>query len=338
MQKIPARSIVVALSVVLLCLLGPTPLRLTVQFLPVGWALYLARVSPNVRVDSGGVLTWLICVTLFTVGLHLFLRWFYRELHVPTRATQWSMRWTLSLVAVVVLMFVAGIAAVGITHQTSWLMTSRRPWVEDRALETTPSHIKLTTIGLGVTNYFHAEQRESLNPISAQSQRFHSWQTLILGYLPVRSDNIDFDRPWDDPHNAPSFRAFVPAYLNPEIPILRTRNGYAVSHYAGNNRAFDPSRAGYLVAAPDGMANTILAGEAATDLRAWGDPSNLRDPALGVNSVSQGFGNPVHDGVQFLMMDGSVRFVRAEVDPKILRALATPTGGEKGSLEAGRLN
>jgi hypothetical protein len=78
----------------------------------------------------------------------------------------------------------------------------------------------------------------------------------------------------------------------------------------------------------DGLANTLLAGEASSTLRPWGDPDNLRDPALGVNQAADGFGGPDGRGGLMLLADGSVRFLSRDTDPEVLRALATYAGGD----------
>src|SRR5206468_3642054 len=51
----------------------------------------------------------------------------------PTEGRKaWSVRWTASLVALTVLMFVVGISATAVVHQAGWLIASRRSLVEER--------------------------------------------------------------------------------------------------------------------------------------------------------------------------------------------------------------
>src|SRR5207302_3893193 len=91
-----------------------------------GWMLYLWRAAPHWTVQSEGLLTGVACLAIFTVGLHRFMTWFYSRRPPPEQpeSAAWRWRWTLSSVAIIVLMFVAGIAMVGVTHQSAWLVRS----------------------------------------------------------------------------------------------------------------------------------------------------------------------------------------------------------------------
>jgi len=104
-------------------------------YLLAGWALFLARVWPHVAIDwfnlglAGACLAGLVC------GLHFFFVWLHREITLRKPAHEleskkerqaqrtWKLRTTLSIIGIVVLMFVAGIAAVGTVHQLVWLRT-----------------------------------------------------------------------------------------------------------------------------------------------------------------------------------------------------------------------
>ena len=97
-------------------------------FLAVGWVLYLRRVLPEMSVRWDLVASAAVYVVLLAAGGHLFLRWLYWEMKRADAPTEtpppWKWRWTLGGLAVVLLMFAAGTAAVGITHQTAWLVRS----------------------------------------------------------------------------------------------------------------------------------------------------------------------------------------------------------------------
>jgi hypothetical protein len=109
---------------------------------------------------------------------------------------------------------------------------------------------------------------------------------------------------------------------------MTTADGFAATHYAGNQHVLLPDSQLKLGDVTDGTSNTIVAGEVAGGFRAWGDPANVRDPGLGINAAPDGFGSSSPGGCHFLLMDGSVRFVSENIDPGVLKALSTYNGGE----------
>jgi len=157
----------------------------------------------------------------------------------------------------------------------------------------------------------------------------HSWQTALLPFLEQASlyEAIDLTSEWDDPANADAMGTEVSVYLNPAAAV--PTSAYGISHYAGNEQVL--GRTGITIihiVTNDGASNTILAGEVSTGFRPWGDPGKLRDPAAGLGDTPHQFHGPVFNRTQFLMADGSVRTITDDIDPEILKALATPDGHE----------
>jgi hypothetical protein len=78
-----------------------------------GWVFYLYRVLPQPSVSWPGVLTAAACLAGLAVGLHCLLRWL-----ADARQTfrTWQARWTAAALGLVLLLFVAGIAALGVAH------------------------------------------------------------------------------------------------------------------------------------------------------------------------------------------------------------------------------
>jgi hypothetical protein len=72
-----------------------------------------------------------------------------------------------------------------------------------------------------------------------------------------------------------------------------------------------------------------MAGEIAAGFPPYAAPGNWRDPALGIHYDEKTFGRPTRDGALFLMSDGAVRNISDRISPDVLRALATPAGGEQ---------
>lgn len=301
-------------------------------FVAFGWLFFLGRVVPGATVGWAGVATALACLAGFAAGLHAFLAWLVRATgpaEGPPR--RWRPRWTGTAVAVVVLMFVAGLATVGATHQVGWLLTSEQPLFEGggvrSAARRSQSVNNLKQIGLGVHNFHDADEALPAPRFDREGRPLHGWLTQILPFMeqvPLYNQ-INLALPWDDPRNAPPFRTAVPSYLNPGVPHPQPQDaaGYALSDYAENARMVGVRS---LEEVTDGTSQTILAGEVAGGFRAWGDPVNWRDPARGINRAADGFGGPYKGGANVLFADGSVRFLKDGIDPKVLEALGTPAG------------
>jgi prepilin-type processing-associated H-X9-DG protein len=322
-------------AVLLTCLMPALPIDFAL-YLIVGWIIFTARVVPQVRIGWGGVTTGIICLILFAAGLHAFLDWYSKETRVEgDQATRgWKWRWTASLVALIVLLFVAGLSTVGIAHQVGWLLTSKEALFAgspSAAARRAQSLNNLKQIGLGLYNYHDGYGTYPPGgTFDVQGQPLHGWQSMLLPSVEQGAlfNQINLSVPWDDPRNSTSFQTVVNAYLNPGIrPEGRTAGaGYAPSYYAGNARVLG---AHALRDIKDGGSQTIMAGEAAGGFRPWGYPANWRDPAQGINRSPDGFGGPYKGGASVLFADGSVRFLKDSLDLRILKALSTPDGGEE---------
>lgn len=336
---------VTAVVVLLSCMgfVAPIDFAVAVAF---GWIWYLVRTLPQVQPASAGVVTAAACLVLFVVGSQFFLGWLYSEIRNRNGTSgsphsRWKWRWTLGLAAVIVVMFVAGMATVGVTHQLGWLLTSREPWlasdsgVRDAARRAW-SQNNLKQIGLAVQSYEQAHG--SLPPGGTFDRRgrpVHGWQAMILPYVEQKElyDRIDFSNPWNGLQNAPVFRTEIATYQNPGIRERTNAAGFALSHYAANVSLLGGDHPRKFTEVTDGTSNTLLAGEVTAGFKAWGDPTNWRDPTLGLNSNPAGFASPYPGGVNFLMADGSVHFIKNTVDKRVLKALSTPAGGEKVSSD-----
>jgi len=306
--------------------------------LAVGWIIYLARVIPQISVNWSGVFTAIICLIALTLGLHRFLQWFYIEKSKQGEGTQaervWPVRWTAAFLSVVVLMFVAGIAVVGISHQTAWLLTSPEPLLtggREGAGYRMKSQNNLKQMVLALHDYH--DKYQSFPPggtFDAQGRMQHGWQTFILPYIDERPlyESINFMIPWNHPDNALHFQTRLPIYLLPQVKEEMNEEGFALSHYAANAHVLGGDSRRTMKSITDGLSNTIFIGEAGGNYKPWGNPTSWRDPTLGLNKTPDGFGSPWQGRVQFAFGDGSVRSISDKIDPTILKALSTPAGGE----------
>ena len=300
-----------------------------------GWAYFLARVVPGVTVDPGGVTIAVACLALFAILAHSFFGWLHRQIR-GEEGPGGSPRWTASLVAGVVLMFAAGISAAGVAHQAGWLLSSPEGWVKTsgghRVSRRMQSASNLRQIGLGLAVY--ESTHGALPPgtsLDDEGRLLHGWQARIFPYIDNIDlyDAIDFAVPWDDPKNAAAFRTGIGIFRVPGVVTERDEQAPAPSHYAGNVRVLGGDVPRKSAGITDGTARTILAGEAAGEFKPWGHPANYRDPARGINRGPGGFGGPAPGGANFLFADGSVHFLKDRIDPKVLRALSTPAGGDE---------
>jgi hypothetical protein len=295
-----------------------------------GWVWFLGRVLPKASYDPQGIGTALASLALLALGSHLFLRWL---------RPGWRARWTGTALGLVVLMFLAGTAAVGVLHQAGWLLRSRRPLVvttgrlRDIAAPMQSAN-NLKQLGIAAHGFANAGDPPAFPPggvFDAQGNALHGWMTLLLPY--VEQDELhkrmDLAVPWNHPRNASVSRTTVRVYLHPIVADRADKSGFALAHYAANVRLLNAGKGRTLKGIPDGLSSTILAGEAWAAYRPWGHPRNWRDPAAGIHEGRDTFGSPMRpDGAQFAMADGSVKRVGKDISPAVLEALATPDAGD----------
>lgn len=310
----------------------PLQIVLTILF---GWIRFLARVIPEMTLDISATITVIVCLLLITVAMQRLCSWLYRHNQKPdgngeAPPRRWRWRWTFALVAVIVLMFIAGTSAIGITHQTGWLITSPEPLIGRRShafVDKADNNLHL--IALATHNYY--DWRKCLPPggtFDKDGNGLHSWQTLILPFVAYDTRKIDMKLPWNHPKNAPIFKNALPIYCYPDCDVIHNEQGYAVSHYASNVHLIGGSKSITIQKITDGTENTLLMGQVTDNLKPWGQPINWRDPALGINKSPRGFGNPARTGSLFVFADGHVKFLTNDVSPAVLKALSTPDRGD----------
>lgn len=292
-----------------------------------GWAVFLVRVIPQLQLRWDGM-------TVFGIGLlglvllsqYLF-HWLAGEM--PSGADRapapWRWRWTIGIVGFVILMFTAGISVTGAVHQTVWLLESDQP-LFGQGLPATPhgSVRRLEGLEEGLAAYASTWHTLPTHWQASADRPKHSWVTQILLFLNYSTEDIEMDRAWDDPINARHFRAVLPEVCNPQFrtPPLHDPRGFGLNHYAGNTHIFDRSQPVSAERVSAGAANVLLIGEVNSQFVAWGRPNNSRDPRNGIG-MSDGFGGaPGTRGATVVMLDGLVRFIGNDIDPKVVEAMS----------------
>ncbi len=180
-----------------------------------------------------------------------------------------------------------------------------------------------------------------------------SWIATTLPYLGHRDwhSQLEFGYDWNSPRNRMITRRPLEEAINPALGPAETEAGFPVTHYvgvagvgegAGKLPADDP-RAGVfgfgrstgLDDIPDGASNTLAILGVSKRLGAWGSGGDPTVRALTrppyVNGPD-GFGSGQPDGMLAGMVDGSVRFISKDVDPRVLELMATARGGEAFDL------
>lgn len=99
-------------------------------FLAFGWAVFMKHNLHAVQPNALLIVEAAVCMVALGVGGHYFARWLWRQV-APAGATGWRPQWTALGLAGLLLLFVAGIATIGITHQTAWLFTTREAFLVD---------------------------------------------------------------------------------------------------------------------------------------------------------------------------------------------------------------
>ncbi len=290
---------------------GVGPLRATGSF---GF-VWLAAVPASCTAEGHGPLGRRCGVLCRPGGFHLVATSDLRLAALGDERAHGVWRWrsTLLLVALLVTLFVAGVAMVGVTHQVAWLASDDQPLMTP-ALRPfkDESRMNLQRVGFAISN-FHNDYHGLPTPAMKTPEEVEqSWVIRVLPFEGYYVDQFHFAKPWDHPDNQAVARKLVPILLNPGLrpPVLRDARGYGVSHYAGNVHVFEyPGRLTWDDIS-DGTANTLLVGEVAAGFQPWAKPRANRDPALGIDGSPRGFGGPqTEGGALFLVADGSVRFL-----------------------------
>jgi RNA polymerase sigma factor (sigma-70 family) len=184
----------------------------------------------------------------------------------------------------------------------------------------------LKFIGLAMHNY--ASSHDSTFPPAAirkDGKPLLSWRVALLPYLEEEAlyKKFHLDEPWDSPHN----KALLDQMSDVYAPVSRkdkSENSTYYQVFAGPGTLFPEEGGTKLVDIKDGMGMTLMVVEAARPVP-WTKPEDLPFDA---SRPLPELGGQVPDGFCSGIADGSALFIKKSVDPKVLKALITPRGGE----------
>ena len=355
--------LLVGVVVVVLFIFGQADLLLEVPFhLLAGWYRFLSHWNESGQivwpdVELAGV--FLVCLT---IGIHQFACWLtgdrnQRTTNVaatgPARELaknaehqddpgysglpEWSWLLTFKLTTAVLVLFLAGTAMLGMAHQTLWLASSHGTLLDNTNHEfigRSVTKARLRYIGEAFEKYHEAAASldKSSNETDPATRPVQSWVTQLLPWLGPEAARLDKqvqrNVAWNALENHSVMQTAIPGLQGRYSGRLTTDDGFAACHFAGNMHVFLDGRILPLREFRDGTTSTLLIGETRFRHKAWGDPENLRNPAVGLNQTPNGFGSHCTGITSFLMADGSVQQLSDKISTEVLRALSTPGGGE----------
>ncbi|MCH9654216.1 MAG: DUF1559 domain-containing protein [Planctomycetes bacterium] len=175
----------------------------------------------------------------------------------------------------------------------------------------------LKQIMLALHNYYDIHKHFPLAVVMGPDGKTpHSWRVAILPYLEQQAlyDQYHMNEPWDSEHNMKIARTVVPIFHNPNDDGAVTNSSYFV--LVGDDTAFGNKAGLEFKKVIDGTSNTIAVVEAKRDIP-WTKPEDIpfdgkKIPKLG--GFHQG-------GFNVGFIDGAVRFISDNLDPKTLRNL-----------------
>jgi hypothetical protein len=196
------------------------------------------------------------------------------------------------------------------------------PQVEQAIRRQSVNHLK--QLGLAMHNYHSVNSRFPASAVFDKSGKpLLSWRVLILPYLEEKKlyDEFHLDEPWDSEHNKKLLERMPAVYRVDRTALKPGETPYVA--FTGKGTLFEGTKGINMRDITDGTSNTLMFVESARPVP-WTKPEDLPYdegkplPKLGI--LPSGF-----DGG---LCDGSVRWFKASLPEKELRALITRNGRE----------
>jgi len=206
------------------------------------------------------------------------------------------------------------------------------------AAQRAQSSNNLKQIALAIHNYHDVHKAlPAAVMLGPDGKTKHSWRVAILPY--IEQENLyrqyRFDEPWDSENNKKVLDQMPPVFRHPNAKGKATNSSYYVLTGKGGIFQEEAAKKGTdFTAIRDGTSNTILAVEANRDTP-WTKPEDI---AFDVDGQLPKLGGFAREGFAAAFADGSVRFISAGIDAKILKALFTAGGGEVVSPDQAQAN
>jgi prepilin-type processing-associated H-X9-DG protein len=207
----------------------------------------------------------------------------------------------------------------------------------------TTCRFTLKTLGIAMHNYVEGHDGTFPDTVSgASGEPQQSWRISLLPLLdqPKLRSAYSSSVAWDAPSNLPVGRARLHSFICSANNFPTDDSGRYFTAFAamtGPSTVFPNQHGIRLAEATDGTSHTILIGECSGLNIVWTEPRDIdiSNQKIGINlpgdrpRFSSSILSSYHRGGAYVALaDGSVRFLSEKIDPKVLQALTTATGGE----------
>ncbi len=201
------------------------------------------------------------------------------------------------------------------------------------AANRTRSMNNLKQLALAVHNYHDTYGHLPANIVDKNTGKpLLSWRVAILPYL--EEDQLyklfKQDEPWDSENNIKLAKRLVKVYALGD-QLKRDSQGNCLTPYqafTGKDTLFEEGKKLKFQDVLDGMSNTILFVEGKNQV-VWSKPDDIPfDSEKVIPAPNTLVGGLFPGGFNAAFSDGSVRFLNATIDPKVLKAMITRGGGE----------
>ncbi len=194
----------------------------------------------------------------------------------------------------------------------------------------------LRTLGIALHEYHGNHQILPLPRGNFSTQHPHfSWRVALLPSLGQTQlyDRYNFNETWDGQGNSKLHHIPLEILLCPETSNIRKNTQRTVTDYiivTGEETLFNEDQPTSFKDVKDGLSNTLMFGELVNSDIHWMEPRDLDFNAISkrINADGASISSAHEGGANVAFVDGSVRFLSEDIDPEVLRALMTKSGGE----------
>ncbi|WZP00612.1 DUF1559 domain-containing protein [Isosphaeraceae bacterium EP7] len=156
-----------------------------------------------------------------------------------------------------------------------------------------------------------------------------SWRVAILPFIEQQElyNKFHLDEAWDSPHNKTLLNSMPPQYRCASMPMTDPTLAY-YRVFDGKGAMFEPGVDVKIADMTDGTSYTLALVETKEGVP-WTKPEDLEfDPDAKAPPPFYGAGSMHPGGFNAGMGDGSIRFLKATIAEKVMKALITRAGGE----------